>query len=49
MNWQPTALLETLRSRAELQANIRQFFQSAGVMEVDVPVLSENWCDGSKY
>lgn len=41
MNWQPTALLETLRSRAELQANIRQFFQSARVMEVDVPVLSE--------
>ena len=41
MNWQPTASLETLRSRAELQANIRQFFQSAEVMEVDVPVLSE--------
>lgn len=41
MNWQPTASLETLRSRAELQANIRQYFQSTGVMEVDVPILSE--------
>jgi len=41
MNWQPTATLETLKSRAELLSNIRQFFQAAGIMEVDVPVLSE--------
>ena len=41
MNWQPTATLGTLRSRAELLSNIRQFFQAAGVMEVDVPVLSD--------
>lgn len=41
MNWQPTATLKALRSRAELLSSIRRFFQAAGVMEVDVPVLSE--------
>lgn len=41
MNWQPTATRETLKSRAELLSSVRQFFLAAGVMEVDVPVLSE--------
>ena len=38
--WAPTATLETLRFRAECLSRIRQFFETAGVMEVDVPVLA---------
>ncbi len=41
VNWQPTASLETLRCRAKVQAQIRQFFEARDVLEVDVPVLSE--------
>lgn len=40
MNWQPTATLETLQARAKCLSGIRQFFETAGVMEVDVPVLA---------
>ncbi len=39
--WQPTATLDTLKSRAGLFAVIRHFFAQNNVMEVDVPVLSE--------
>lgn len=39
-SWEPTATLETLRFRAECLSRIRQFFETAGVMEVDVPVLA---------
>jgi lysyl-tRNA synthetase class 2 len=38
--WQPTATLETLRYRAKILAQIRQFFEVRDVLEVDVPVLS---------
>ena len=40
MSWQPTATKETLRVRAECLSRIRQFFEVADVMEVDVPVLA---------
>lgn len=40
-HWQPTATLETLRYRAKILAQIRQFFEVRDVLEVDVPVLSE--------
>lgn len=38
--WQPTAAIDSLRKRAEIIANIRQFFSSRGVLEVDTPLLS---------
>ena len=40
MNWQPAASLRTLRARAELLGQIREFFAVRGVMEVDTPALS---------
>jgi elongation factor P--(R)-beta-lysine ligase len=40
-HWRPTATLETLRYRAKIRAQIRQFFEVRDVLEVDVPVLSE--------
>lgn len=40
MNWQPTATVEALQARARCLSRIRQFFESADVMEVDVPVLA---------
>jgi len=40
MNWQPTATVETLQARAKCLSQIRQFFETADVMEVDVPVLA---------
>lgn len=39
--WQPSASIETLVKRAQILADIRQFFQQRQVMEVDVPVLSK--------
>ncbi|MDM3872442.1 EF-P lysine aminoacylase EpmA [Porticoccus sp. W117] len=39
MNWQPSASTETLRARAHLLAQIRQFFHQRNAFEVDVPVL----------
>ena len=38
--WQPTAHLETLRKRARLYNNIRQFFADRQVLEVETPILS---------
>ncbi len=40
-NWQPTATLSTLAQRAHLLAHIRAFLTTAGVQEVDVPVLAD--------
>ncbi|MEH6469836.1 MAG: EF-P lysine aminoacylase EpmA [Halopseudomonas sp.] len=40
ISWQPSASLEAIRARAELNAQIRQFFAERGVLEVDTPVLS---------
>jgi len=39
-NWQPAATLDVLRLRAQLLADIRQFFAKRQVMEVETPVLA---------
>jgi lysyl-tRNA synthetase class 2 len=38
--WQPSASLETLRLRARLYRDIRQFFDTRQVLEVETPILS---------
>ncbi|MEX1057336.1 MAG: amino acid--tRNA ligase-related protein, partial [Natronospirillum sp.] len=38
--WRPSATLAALRLRAEVYAQVRQFFASRGVLEVDTPMLS---------
>lgn len=40
--WQPTASIETLKSRSLFIASIRRFFTSRGVWEVETPILSNN-------
>ncbi|MCJ8337744.1 MAG: EF-P lysine aminoacylase EpmA [Pseudomonadales bacterium] len=40
-HWQPSATLETLKKRAAMLAQIRDFFSARDVLEVDVPVLSQ--------
>lgn len=37
--WQPSADIKTLKKRANILANVRQFFDNKSVLEVDVPVL----------
>jgi lysyl-tRNA synthetase class 2 len=39
-DWQPTASQSVLIERAKLLANIRQFFSSKNILEVDTPTLS---------
>jgi lysyl-tRNA synthetase class 2 len=39
-DWSPTAKLEVLRLRAELNALVRRFFAERGVLEVETPVMS---------
>jgi len=39
-SWQPTASLDTLKQAAHLRQLIRQFMDTAGVLEVSTPVLS---------
>ncbi|MDC5849244.1 elongation factor P--(R)-beta-lysine ligase [Vibrio europaeus] len=38
--WQPTASIEQLRQRANVLAQIRQFFAERNVLEVDTPAMS---------
>ena len=38
--WQPTASLEALRARAELNRSIREFFIETDVLEVELPILN---------
>jgi lysyl-tRNA synthetase class 2 len=39
-DWQPTATLSALRTRARMLACIRDFFAARGVLEVETPILS---------
>lgn len=41
-SWQPTTTPATMKLRAILYANIRQFFAARGVMEVETPALSQH-------
>ncbi len=41
MSWQPTADLPTLKARAELYRQVRDFFLQRQVLEVDVPILGK--------
>ncbi|MDR3503285.1 MAG: elongation factor P--(R)-beta-lysine ligase [Legionella sp.] len=38
--WQPSASIESLRQRAQFLANIRDFFNSRGYLEVETPVMA---------
>ncbi len=40
MNWQPSADIKMLQARAKLLADIRQFFATREVLEVETPLLS---------
>lgn len=40
MSWRPTAKISTLKKRAEIIDNVRQFFKTRGVLEVETPLLS---------
>ncbi|MCP4047450.1 MAG: EF-P lysine aminoacylase GenX, partial [Gammaproteobacteria bacterium] len=39
-NWRPSANAARLRARADLLHNIRSYFASQQVMEVETPILS---------
>jgi lysyl-tRNA synthetase class 2 len=40
MTWRPAALLQTLRARAAMLREAREFFSERGVLEVETPILS---------
>lgn len=40
MSWRPTAGMDTLRQRAKMLADMRDFFAERGVMEVSTPAMS---------
>ena len=37
--WKPSASLDTLRARAQLMADLRQFFTHKGYLEVETPIM----------
>lgn len=39
-NWQPSASIDTLKQRAKIIHNIRQFFAERNVLEVETPLLA---------
>ncbi len=39
--WKPTASLEALQKRAQIIRNIRQFFETRGILEVETPLLGK--------
>ncbi len=39
-DWRPTASLDTVRLRATLLRQVRQFFDERGFLEVETPLLS---------
>lgn len=41
LNFQPTCNLDTMRARAKMYAQIRQFFTEREVLEVETPILSQ--------
>jgi lysyl-tRNA synthetase class 2 len=41
MSWQPSASIDSLKARAQLNAYIRTFFLQRDVMEVETPILSQ--------
>ena len=50
MTWKPIANLEMLKARASLNSAIRQWFDSSGALEVEVPVIglvppTDPWLD----
>lgn len=40
-DWRPDATLATIRARAELYYSLREWFHSAGVLEVETPILGD--------
>lgn len=40
MNWKPSATLEALHARAELNRSIREFFIETNALEVELPILN---------
>ena len=41
MDWEPSASFETIRKRAGIYQQIRAFFSTRGILEVDTPLLSK--------
>ncbi len=39
-SWRPSAGLETIKARAELNGSVRAFFAAREVLEVETPILS---------
>ncbi len=42
MSWKPSSLIATLKARADLNAQVREFFSEKKVLEVETPLLMEH-------